>query len=120
MRNAIPGDQNENGLLVSQESMAHVGKDRKQNDIILIRSEDIECRNFRYSAASLTEEESLLRLFKIVCQGPECDGLNCNHGCYKAVNKDCHQLLDESDMFMLHIEFLTPIKFCLQEMYWGK
>ena len=90
-------------------------KHRKQNEIILIRSEDIECRNFWYSAASLKEDESLLRLFKLVCQGPECEGLNCNHGCYKAVDKDCHQILDESDMFMLHLEFPTPLNYVCEK-----
>ena len=44
--NAIPGGQNENGLLVSQEYMGHAEKPRKRTEIILIRSEDIECRNF--------------------------------------------------------------------------
>ena len=42
---AIPGGRNENGLLVSQESISPLGKPRKQNEITLTRSEDIECRN---------------------------------------------------------------------------
>ena len=60
------------------------------------------------STSSLTDGESLLHLFKLECQDSECNGLNCNHGCYRAVNKECHIELDESDMYMLHIEFPTP------------
>ena len=78
-------------------------------------SEDIECSKLCLPAASLTDGESLLHLLKLVCQDPECGGLNCNHGCYKEVNKDCHKILDESDMFMLHIEFSTPLNFVCEK-----
>ena len=113
----VPGDQNESGLLFSQESRIITAKHRETNEINLLRPGDIECLNFCFTAASLTEGESILHLFKLTRQGPECDGLNCNLGCYKAVSKDCHKLLDEPDMFMLHIEFPIPVKFCLREMY---
>ena len=43
--NTLPGGQNENGLLFSQESRSPVGKPRAQNEIILLGPEDIECRN---------------------------------------------------------------------------
>ena len=111
LENAIPGGQNENGLIVRQESNSPVGKPRRQNEIILMRSGDIECRNFCFATASLTEGESHIHLFKLVCRDPECDGLKCNHGCYKAVDKDCQKILDESDMFILHIVFPTPLIF---------
>ena len=88
-----------------------MGKHREQNEIILTMSGDIECRNLCFPIASLTGDESILRVFKLVCQGPECGGLNCNHGCYKAGNEECRKILDEFDMFMLHIEFLTPLNF---------
>ena len=64
--NAIPGGQNENGRIVSQRSIAHVEKPRKQNEIIRMRSEDIECRNLCFPTSSLTEGESALHLFKLV------------------------------------------------------
>ena len=108
-----PGGQNETGLIVSQESIAPVGKHRKPNGIILMMSGEIECRNFPPSMASLTEGESTSRLFKLVCRGPKCAGLNCNHGCYKAVGEDRRKILDESDMFILHIVSPAPLNgFC--------
>ena len=88
-----------------------MGKPRGQNEIILTRSEDIECRNFCFTTASLTDGESPVRRFKLVRQGPECDGLNCNHGRYKAINKICHKILDESGMFTSHVEFSTTLNF---------
>ena len=100
----VPGGQSGNGLLVSQESKTHQENPRKTEEIILVRTEDVECLNFRFSSSSLTEGGNLLHLFILTCQGPECEDLVCNHGCYKAVNKDCHKVLGESEMFMLHIE----------------
>ena len=57
--NSIPGGQNENGLLVSQESILPAGGHRKQNEIILTRSEEIESRNLCFPTASITEGESI-------------------------------------------------------------
>ena len=74
--------------------------------------------NFRSPAASLTVGESLLRLFKLECQDPECNCLDWEYGCYKAVNKDCHTQLNESGGLMLQIEFPTPINLS-GEMCWG-
>ena len=66
---------------------------------------------FCLPSASLTDGESNLRPFKLVRKGPECEGLNCNHGCYKAVSADCQKILDESDVFTLRIGFPTPLNF---------
>ena len=77
--------------------------------------EDAECLNFRFPTPSLTENESRLHLFKLECQDPQCEGLECNHGGYKAANEGCHTELDNSDMYMLNIEFPTPINFVCKE-----
>ena len=71
----------------------------------------IGCLNYRFTAASLTEGESLLHLFKLECRGKECEGLDSEHGCYTAVNENCRIELDNSDMFMLNIEFHSPVNF---------
>ena len=63
------------------------GKTRCGKEILLIMREDAECLNLRFSAASVTESESLLHLFKLDCHVPECEGLDCNHGCYKSVGE---------------------------------
>ena len=67
------------------------------------------------SADSLTEGESLLHLFNLECQDPECEGLDCEHGCYKAVSENSHIELDNSDMIMLNIEFRTPKNFAFKK-----
>ena len=82
-----------------------------RKEIPPIRREDIECLNYRFSTASLTEGESRLHLFKLEYQDPQCEGLDCNHGCYKAVIPSCRNELDNSDMFMLNVEFTTPVNF---------
>ena len=76
-----------------------------------MRREDIECLNYRFSTASLTDGESLVHLLNLECQGPECECLDCEHGCYKAVNENCLIEPDNYDMFMLNIEFLSPANF---------
>ena len=73
--------------------------------------EDIECLNYRFPTSSLTEGASILHLFKLECQDPQFEGLDFNHGRYKAVSPSCRNELDNSDMFMLNIEFPTPINF---------
>ena len=118
LEKTVPGGQNESVLLVSQESRILQEKPR-ENEITLLRSDDIECLNFCCTAESLAGGESLLHLFKLTCQGPQCEGLNCNHGRYKEVRKDCHKLLDESYMFMLHIEFPTPLNFVCKKCIGG-
>ena len=72
---------------------------------------DIVCLNYRFTTARLTEGDSLLHLLKLECQGEECEVLDCEHGCYKAVIGNCHKELDNSDMFMLNVEFPTPTNF---------
>ena len=74
-------------------------------------SGEIECPNYRFTAASLTEGESLLHLRKLECQGEECEGLDCERGCYKAVSENCLLALGNSGMFMLNIELPTPVNF---------
>ena len=66
---------------------------------------------FSFSTASLKEDESLLHLRKLEWQDTQCEGLECNHGRYKAVSESCHTELDNSDMCMLNIEFPAPINF---------
>ena len=70
---------------------------------------------FSFSTASLKEDESLLHLRKLEWQDTQCEGLECNHGRYKAVSESCHTELDNSDMYMLNIEFPTPINFVCKE-----
>ena len=106
--NAAPGGQPESGLLVSQE-LKTPGKSSENKDVLLVRVEDIECLNFRFPTESLTKDESLLLLFILTCENPDCADLVCDHGRYKAVRKDCRKVLDESDMFMMSIEFPTPL-----------
>ena len=86
-------------------------KGRCGKAILLIRCGDIECLDFRFFTAGIAENESLLHMFKLECQGPQCEGLDCNRGCYKEVNQSCHAELDNSDMFMLDIEFPAPGNF---------
>ena len=78
-------------------------------EVILVRDGDIECLNLRFYTESLTNHESLLHLFILTCETLGCEDLVCGHGCYKAVNKDCRKVLEESDMFMMFIEFPVPL-----------
>ena len=116
----LPGGKNGNGLLVIQESKSLPGKPLKTKEIILVRADGIECLNFRFPTSSLTDGGNLLHLFILTCQGPECEDLICNHGCYRAVSKDCRKILDETEMFTLHIEFPAPLNFVCVECFWEK
>ena len=105
-----------NGQLESGQLESHVLSHPPERlgggkEIRLIMCEDIGCFNFRFSTASLTEGESLLHLFKLECQDPQCEGLDCNRGCYKSVIESCHIEVGNSDMCMLNIEFRNPVNF---------
>ena len=113
----VPGGQIENGPPVSQESQNPQKNPQKSKEIILVRADDVEWLNCRFPTASLTEGESLLRLFLLTCQGPECEDLVCNHGRYKEVGKDCHKVLGETEMFTLRIEFPTPLNFLREKCF---
>ena len=78
--NAIPVGQSENRLLRSEESLATAGIHRVQEELFLIMEEETECQNLCRSPPSLTKDESLLRLFKLLSQGAECESLNYNFG----------------------------------------
>ena len=68
MGGTVPGGQHESGLLVIQESRMLQGETRKIKEIALFMSDDIERLNFCFATASLTDDESLLHLFKLTCQ----------------------------------------------------
>ena len=109
----VTNGQLERGQIESQVISSHPGMTSCEKETLLIICGDVGCLNYRYSTASLTEGDSLLHLFKLECQGPLREGLDCNHGCYKAANQSCHVELDNSDMFMLNIGFPIPGKFRL-------
>ena len=64
--------------------------------------------NYRFPKASLTEDDPIIHLFKLECQDKEFEGLDCDRGFQKAANESCQTELDNSDMFMLNIEFPNP------------
>ena len=66
---------------------------------------------FSFNSSNLTEAESLLHVFQFVCGDPLCVATDCGRSVYKSVSKECRKNLDESDMFMMFIEFLTPVNF---------
>ena len=117
MGNVAPGGQLESGLLASQELETPRKIPRKDKEVLLARADDIECLNFRFSTESLTGGESLLRLFILTCETLDCDDLACNHGCYKAASEDCHKVLEEPDMFLMFVEFPTPLNFLCGECF---
>ena len=96
---------------MSQESVPIKESSCSKHEILLTRAEEIAGRNFRFNPISLTEEETLLHVFQLVCGDPSCEEPDCGRGVYKAVSKDCHKDLDESDMCMLFIEFPNPVNF---------
>ena len=78
---------------------------RKDKEVLLLRADDIECLNFRFSAESLTKGESLLHLFILTCETLGCEDLVCDHGCefeMKATNhklsKEKSEQISENDM----------------------
>ena len=119
MESNLPGGQNGNGLLVIQESKSLPKKPLKTKESILVRADDTDCLNFRFPTSSLTDGGNFLRLFILTFQGPECEDLICNHGRYKAVSKDCHKILGETEMSMLHIEFPTQLNFVRKKCFGG-
>ena len=82
---------------------------RGNREVLLVRAEDIECVYFRFPAESLTMGESPLHIFILTCETLGFEDLVCDHGCYKSANKDRHKVLDESEMFMMFVEFPTPL-----------
>ena len=84
-------------------------KPRYGKEILLFRSIAIGRLNYRFPTTSLVGGESLLRIFKLQCQGGECEGLDCNHGRCKEVNKDPRKLLGGSEMFLQELDFAHPI-----------
>ena len=119
MANVAPVGQPESGLLASQELKTPQEIPRGDKEVLLVRADDIECLNFRFPTGSLAKDESLIRLFILTCETLGCEDLVFAHGCYKAVNKDCHKVLDESDMFMMFVEFPTPLNL-LRKKCFGK
>ena len=104
-----PDGQIEPDLTISQEIILPVKKEKKNKAVGLVRAEDIECLNFRFTTDSLTEEESLLHMFLLTCGREGCEELVCDRGTFRAANPSCRKNLDESDMFMHFIDFLTPV-----------
>ena len=111
LENVAPVGQLESGLLLSRELKTPQEITRKDKEVLLVRADDTECLNFRFTAESLTKDWSLLRLFILTCETPDFEDLICNRGCYKAVSRDCHKVLDESDMLLMFIGFPTPLNF---------
>ena len=72
---------------------------------------EIVCLNYRFPTSSLTKDESILRIAKLERQVSDIEGLDCNRGCFKAVNPDFHIELDNSDMFLPKLERRNPINF---------
>ena len=52
---------------------------------------------------------SRLRVSELECHYGDCAGLDCTHGCFKAVNNECHKELDESEMFLPQLDFSAPV-----------
>ena len=110
-----PGGQIESVLPISQEIILPGAKPRKKKETILVRSEEIECLNLRFTTESLTSGESLLHLFALTRGAGNCEELICNHGSYKKANPKCHKVLDESDMAMLQIDLIAPLNFICEK-----
>ena len=68
-----------------------------------------------FSTESLTDGKSPLRISKLECQEDDCDGLDCNHGCFKAVNPNPRKELHDSEMLLPKLESRTPINFVCKE-----
>ena len=75
-------------------------------------AEEIEGRNFRFAPTSIT----ISRFFQLVCDGPSHEEPDCGRGAYEAVSKYCRKELDESDTFVLFIEFRTPVNLYLGDV----
>ena len=86
-------------------------KTRCDKEILLFRSLGIECLNYRMPTSSLEEGESILRISKLECHYEDCEGLDCNHGCFEAVNPDRCKELDYSEMFLPQLDCFNPINF---------
>ena len=50
-----------------------------------------------------------LHISKLECHCEDFGGLECNHGCFNAVNKERRKELDESEMFLPEFDLLNPI-----------
>ena len=117
--NLVPVGQIESGLLVSEESNPlRKSTERKRNH---------SSKRWWYWVSKIAflhgksnERRKSFKSLLLTCQGPECEDLFCNHGCYKAANKDCHKVLGESEMFTLLIDFPTPLNFLREKCFWGK
>ena len=101
---------------ISQETPLVEKKKKPKKELSLIRAENIENLNFRFTMNTLTEDVNLLHLFSLTCHFEDCKDTFCSkHGTFRAVNPNCHENLDKEDMFMPFIEDLAPINFlCLK------
>ena len=86
-----------------------------RKEILLFRSRGVACVNCRSPTASLAEGESHIHISKLECQDNDCDGLDCNHGCFKSVNPMRRKELDDSEMLLPQLEPFTPINFVCKE-----
>ena len=106
-----PGRQMDFVLPISQEVILPRTNPKKEKAILLVRAEEIECLNFRFTTESLTSGEIVLRLFVLTRDAPNCEELICNRGSYRGVRPKCRKILYESDMFMLQIDIRAPLHF---------
>ena len=83
--------------------------------ILIFRNVETECPNYRFHTASFGKCGTLLRIFKLECQGGECRGLDCNRGRSESVNKKRRKLLDESEMFLPELDFARPLNFVCKD-----
>ena len=66
--------------------------------ILIFRSVEIECLNYRFPTPILVAADDLLHIFKLERHGGYCEGLGCNQGRFKAVRRNRPEILDESEM----------------------
>ena len=94
-------------LAISQEVILPEKKEKEKKEVYLSRTGDLECLNFLFTTDSLTAGKSLLHLFLLTCGRGGCQETFRDHCTYRAVSPSCHKDLDETDMFMIFIDFLT-------------
>ena len=73
------------------------------------------CLNYRFSTTSLVDGETLLRLFKLECEGEGRKDQVCNRGVFKAVNKNRRKVLDGPEMFLPSLDFFYPLNFVCRD-----
>ena len=98
-----------NGQLEQSQITSHPPKKtRCAKEILLFRSLEIECLNYRSPTSGITEGESLLHTSKLECHYDDCEGLDCNHGRFKAVSDERRKILDGSEMFLPQLDCFRP------------